>query len=338
MFFRTPLRPAAAWLRRHQDLLWWFHSGYALLLGIGALWLGAQHFGFLRIVILYIVFIWLGAISLPLVARHPAISPAWQGRIRLAICYFSKNFYQQLLFFLLPTYYSSATLSSANFIFVLALAASAVLSTMDVFYDRYIAAKWLLTTLFLTFNLFACINVMLPVLWGISNSVTLWISAGLTLLCFASLICRLGDLHKQNSWYAMGAAAILLLSTVLFLRPLIPPAPLRLVGAGFGRSVQSLELVTPFDKIPPNWSGRLCGLTAIRAPNGLKEKIRHRWYVDGRLVFSQDPRELVGGRERGFRLWSQISWGKSVIGKRITLDVETEGGQLIGRARLRAAP
>jgi hypothetical protein len=331
-------RTVTEWLQSHQDLLWWFHSGYALLLGIGVMWLGAKHFSFLRVVIFYIAFIWLSALCLPLVARHPAISPAWQGRIRIVICYFSKNFYQQLLFFLLPIYYSSSTFPSANFFFVLALAASAVFSTMDVFYDRYIAVKWRLTTLFLTFNLFACINVMLPLLWGISNSLTLWISAGLALLCIASLIYRLGDLHRYNFTYAIAAAAILLVLIVIFLRPLIPPVPLQLGEAGFGKSVRSLELVAPFDEIPSNWSGRISALTAIKAPNGLKEKVCHRWFVDGKLVYSLDPREIVGGREKGFRLWSQITWGKSNAGREIILNVETEGGQLIGRAHLRAAP
>ncbi len=344
----TPFRPRAftSWpqvqavagrIRPYKDLLWWLHSGYALLLGVGVMWVGTKRFGFLKVVIFYIAFVWLAALFLPVVARHTELSPAWRNGIRTIINYFSKNFYQQLLFFLLPLYYSSSTFLSANFFFVLILAASAVLSTLDVFYDRYISAKWSLATLFLAFNLFACINVMLPVLWRISNSAALWISTGLTLLCLVTLVSRVTGWRGPRFFFATGSAALLLLIIVVFLRFLIPPAPLRLAGVTFGKSVRALEVVSPFEQVPPNWSRPIVALTAIKAPNGLTGKVHHLWYVDGRLVYSQAPREIIGGREKGYRIWSQITWGKNIKGRKITLDVETDGGQLIGRAYLPVA-
>jgi len=37
------------WLQRHQDKLWWLHSGYALVFGIGIMWLGARNYNYLRV-------------------------------------------------------------------------------------------------------------------------------------------------------------------------------------------------------------------------------------------------------------------------------------------------
>ena len=40
----SPAVPAesahSSWFQRHKDKLWWFHSAYALLLGVGIMWLG----------------------------------------------------------------------------------------------------------------------------------------------------------------------------------------------------------------------------------------------------------------------------------------------------------
>jgi hypothetical protein len=327
-------RQAAGWIRRYGDLLWWLHSGYALLLGILFMWLGSRLFALVRITLFYIAFLWLSALFLPLLVNHPQLSPRWQHRARLVINYFNKNFYQQLLFFLLPLYYSSSTLTSGNFLFVLLLSGSAVLSTLDIFYDRYISRRWPLTSVYLTFNLFACFNLMLPVMWGISNGRTLWISAALALGCYASLVYRLAGWQGRAFHYAVGSASAILLGIVVLLRSFIPPAPLRLARAEFGISVQNLEMVAPLTEVPPSWKGRIAALTAVKAPNGLKDRIRHRWYLDGNLVYSQEPRTIVGGREQGFRLWSQITWNGNSAARQITLDVETEGGQLIGRAGL----
>jgi len=71
-------------------------------------------------------------------------------------------------------------------LFVLLLAASAVLATMDIIYDRYLSVNWRLLAVFFAFNLFACINVMLPVIWSMQNSLALRLSALLALAGFAS--------------------------------------------------------------------------------------------------------------------------------------------------------
>jgi hypothetical protein len=133
-------------------------------------------------------------------------------------------------------------------------------------------------------------------------------------------------------------AALVLLAAIMILRPCIPPAPLSLVRAEFGEGVSQLKVVSPMTNLPPRPIPRLAALTAIHAPLGLKEKVRHRWYLDGRLIYSSPFYPVTGGRRQGYRIWTQVSWREEFNRGVLTLDVETRGGQLIGRATLRRAP
>lgn len=93
-----------------------------------------------------------------------------------------------MLFFLLPIYYASATGSSWNMLFVAFVAVSALLSTLDVVYDRHLSVRRGLMAVFFAFNLFACINVMLPLVWRISNAAAMRASAGLALVAFVTIL------------------------------------------------------------------------------------------------------------------------------------------------------
>jgi hypothetical protein len=335
---RLRLKSFREFLHKQSALLWWLHSGYALLLGILVMRLGSKNFTFLRWIIFPLSFIWVSSLLLPLLSRLTSLAPAWRERLRLVVNYFNKNFYQQLLFFLLPLYYASATLWSRNMIFVLVLAASAILSTMDVFYDRYISLRLPLTVLFFNFNLFACVNVMLPVLWSVDNSRALWTSAAITLGGFVSFFWQVEGWRRRRSKVLIGLVGLGLSVLILLFRSFIPPAPLQLTEVIFGDQVDALQVVSPFKAIPSGWSGNVAALTAIKAPNGLKERVRHRWYLNGEMILEQDLKVIVGGRGRGFRLWSQVPWDPADAGRKLVLDVVTKGGQLIGRATLPSTP
>jgi len=137
-------RPAS-WLQRHKGKLWWLHSIYALLFGVGIMWLGTRNYNFLRVTVFHVGFIWLSSLYLPRLLNQPWVSALWAERLRLLVNYFNKNLYQQVLFFILPIYYGSATLSSGNFMFVVLLAISALLSTLDLVYDRHLSVRRSLT-------------------------------------------------------------------------------------------------------------------------------------------------------------------------------------------------
>jgi hypothetical protein len=327
------VHPIAAALLRNQEGLWWLHSVYALLFGIGVMWLGHRNFVVLRVIVFYVLFIWITSLLLPrLVPRFGESYGRWLQRV---IHYFNRNFYQQILFFILPVYYSSATLRSRNMVFVVLLAASALLSTLDVVYERHLSTKWSWAALFFAFNVFAGVNVMLPVLWGVSNLGAFYIGAVASFLGFATFCFRLSHLPLWKARAVITVGGVILIFFVFGGRAYIPPAPLRILSAAFGSDFDrtSLKITNPVSALPAGALVRIVGLTSIYAPLGLKEQVSHQWYLDGRLATSSPFHQMTGGRKEGFRLWTGQTFNLSSVNA-VRLDVVTEGGQLIGRASL----
>ncbi len=330
----TWIRRLGAWLHRHQEKLWWLHSLYALGLGVGFMWLGKRNFTYLRIAVFHIGFIWLSSLLLPKLAKNPRLSRRGAAPLRLVVNYLNKNLYQQMLFFALPIYYASATPSSLNIVFVALVGLSALLSTLDVIYDRHLAAKRGLTAGFFAFNLFALINVMLPILWSVSNTLATRVSAVAAFLGFLTLGYPESPSFKRRAALIV-ASAVLILGGEEAGRSLIPPAPLRLggvvLGAGFDR--ESLSVVAPLSELKTGGPARFYGLASIKAPLGLRETLQHRWYLNDKLVCASPFYSVVGGREAGFRLWTSCTFASIPRGAELRLDLRTEGGQLVGRAR-----
>ncbi len=329
---------AIAFVHQHELLLWCLHSLWALALGLVVMWAGARNYAWIRYTILYIAFLWVASLFVPDLVDPPGQSTKWRGRLRLVINYFSKNFYQQVLFFLLPIYYASATGWSLNLLFVVFLAASALVSTFDVVFDRHLSVRRGLTAVFFAFNLFACINVMLPVLWSVSNRVALPVSAALAVVAFATIRYKFGELARFQLRLHVGLAGIALILLVALGRPLIPPAPLRVLTTEFGGGInrRTFEVTRPIEALSPGWSGRVYAVTSIYAPLGLEDRIGHRWYQDGRLVWASPFYTVEGGRKEGFRLWTSAPVKDVQPGTTMRVEAWTEAGQLVGRAELGA--
>jgi len=300
------------------------------------MWLGNRNYAFLRLAVFHVGFIWLSSLLLRRVIESTTLAPKWAGWIRAIINYFNKNFYQQVLFFVLPIYYGSATLAAGNFIFVVLIAVSALLSSLDVVYDRQLSVRRSLSAIFFAFNLFVLINVMLPVLWSVSNAWAMRASVLCAMVGFVTLYFPWLRLRSFNR-VVVAVVAVALVVLVELGRAYVPPAPLCLVWSEFGREFDksAMRVTNPVESLEPGGPLRLWGLTAIRAPLGLKERVRHRWYLDDKLIFSSAAFEITGGREDGFRLWTVVSIEKLSAGSKLYVDVETESGQLIGRARIR---
>ena len=119
-------------------------------------------------------------------------------------------------------------------------------------------------------------------------------------------------------------------------RPLIPPAPLRVVATEFGAGInrRTIEVVQRLETLKRGWSGRVYAVTSIYAPLGLADRIGHRWYQDGHLVWASPFYPVEGGRKEGFRLWTSAPAKDVKPGTSIRVEVWTEAGQLVGRAQI----
>jgi Family of unknown function (DUF5924) len=325
-----------AFLARHQATLWWLHSTWALACGVAVMWIGTHHFTFVRVAVVYVALIWLVSLFSPKLLAHPSVA----GRahwLRLGVNYVSRNFYQQVLFFVLPIYYASATLTSANMLFVGLVAMSAIISTLDVVYDRHLSTNRDLVAAFFACNLFACLTAAVPIVWQFGPSMALRISAALSFVEFASFYFGRPVGTHPKPWVGMLAVVLLLALVITRGQRLVPPVPMRLSGAAFGDQVerQTLQMATRFQQVPAGWSGTLDVVTAIDAPMGLTESVRHRWRIDGITVRTTAAHQVSGGRKEGFRLWTALPIASAPQGARISVDVETNSGQLIGRAAIR---
>jgi hypothetical protein len=321
---------------RHEGLLWWLHSLYALGLGVILMWLGARNFVWLRLAAVHIVVIWSASLALANVIERPGHDTVWWNRLRLVINYVTKNFYQQILFFILPIYYGSATAWSRNMWFVGLLATSAVISTLDIVYDRYLSKRRHFNALFFAFNLFSAMAVALPILWGISNLSALRVASIASVIGYVTIARRPSELTKPRTWQASAAGAALMLVALQFLLPYVPPAPLRLSDSEFslGFDRRQFQALSPVTTVSQAWTGRLYVVTSLRAPLGLKDTVELRWYRGDRLVWVSRAVDVVGGRQQGFRLWSAITITEASPPGPTRIDVVTEAGQLIGRSSI----
>jgi len=327
------------WLDRHQDKFWWLHSAWSLALGCLVMWLGSVDFTYLRVILFNVAFIWASSLLVPALAAPPRFPAAWRERLRLLVNYFNRNFYQQILFFVLPIYAGSMTLGSANLLFVLLLGLTAVLSTLDIVYDRFLSVRSCYISVFFSFNLFACINVALPVLFRIGNTAASYLSALLAWLGFVTFCLRLSAAGRRQKTALLILSALLLAGLVEFGRPVIPPAPLKLARCEFGRTLARgrLAVAQPLSALPPEFRGRLYVLTAVTAPLGLEESIAHDWRADGVSLRRSPFYTVRGGRRDGYRLWTYHTFRNASPQGEVRVDVVTRGGQLIGRAVLPVA-
>lgn len=330
------LRAARAWLQARETTLWWLHSLYALAIGIGVMWLGSRNFAWLRVTFVYVAFIWLSSLVAPRLLVSRVVPVAWRRPLHLAVNYFNKNFYQQLLFFVLPVYWASVTPGARNMWFAVLVGVSAVLSTFDVVYDRHLSVKRPLTAVFFGFNLFACLNVTLPVIFAVSNAMAMRLSAAAAAFGFLTLLLRARHLRRPRMLGGVAAGALMLVMFVEVIRPFVPPAPLRVVAPAFGTSIRRQPPSVPaaLSAIDAGYTGRLYVVTPIWAPLGLRDRVRHRWTVDGKALFTSPFYEVTGGRNQGYRLWSSAPAVGLPAGARVAVDIETEAGQLVGRAHL----
>jgi hypothetical protein len=330
----TPPARVRAFVARHETALWWLHSVYVLGLGAIVMWLGARNYAWLRYSAFYLLFIWVSSLFLAeVVHRRDGL---WWRRARLAVNYVNKNCYQQLLFFILPIYAGSTTLRSWNLLFVIVLSTSAVLSTLDIVYDRVLSVRRSMAAWFFAFNVFAVVNIALPVLFGLSNATALRVAAGSAVVGFVTLAWRMSRLRRGATWVRLAVGAVLVLVVAEGARPFVPPAPLRLLGTEFGTGIDRSRLRTTgsVTAVTAAQGLQVFAATAVRAPLGLRDRVELRWYRNGRLLWASTPHEVIGGRKDGFRLWSAVTLVPADASGAIRLDVVTAAGQLIGRASL----
>jgi len=323
-------------LEKHHDKLWWAHSLYALSLGVGVVLLAHRKFHLVKWLILVLFGLWIGLLVFNRFLAGVEGGTKTKG-VKIVFNYIMKNLYQQMFFFMIPFYYDTTTFGSINMWFLIVIAVCAVLSTQDIIFDRYIMENRYLASFFYAFCLFASFNIFLPLLAGVKNITSVYLSGILTILLFSSLHFPPRKLFSRMGALALVIAVCLFLVFLRWGRRGIPPAPIRQVSSAMaiGRDSRTGKPVGRFYRIhADDLKGRtLYCFTNIETPLSIREDIRHIWFRQGHEVYRHTFHMVHSKTEKGAALYSALShFPPNPVGEWI-VEARTTGDQLIGETR-----
>jgi hypothetical protein len=329
------VRAALAWLRR------WGVSVASFIGGLLTLFVFRRELDHVRWVIGYLLLLWLLFAVLTQVRQALEASEKRTHRfVVTAADYTIQTLYHGILLFLLPAYWASTTLSSRNAVFLGLLVALALLATFDPWYRAVVHPRPWMGYVFFLVSIFGALNVALPLV-GVRPGLALVVSAWTAVVALTPAVCR----GRRWPWRrALGVMALVATGAAGLVwggRAWIPPAPLSLARATVAWRVEGLEPVEPISG--PIRAGELrdrglVAYTAVFAPAGLRQPIRHVWRRDGEVVTVVDLAAIRGGRREGFRTYSRMTAFPPEVTGRWSVDVMTSAGQLIGRLRFRVVP
>ena len=334
-------------VRKNGRRLWWLHSAYAL--GLGALVVafaqkGFDHARWLAVslglswllVVLFFRLFGSGARQENLDYAHPRL------RLRFYVMtYVLKNLYQGMLFFLLPFYWRSTSMDDANAWFVFLLAGCAVLSTLDIVVDRVLMRWRVLASLFHGVTLFGCLNLVIPALFPDTRTLTsLLVAAAITIVFFWTLHVPARAFKNRWVFAVLGLTVGAGVGGAYLARRGIPPVPMHVASAAVGPQVlPDGRLAMEVTTLHASVIHELIAVTDVVVPGGKGDKLRHVWRHQGVEVqrWTEETSRVDGAPKGSVRLRSTLTKKElppQIAGK-WTVDVETEDGQLVGRASFR---
>lgn len=325
-------------LLRYGKMLWWFHSFYALGLGIFIIIFAQKGFAHARWLSISLAGAWI-VVLLIFRLFGSGKERALEGRDKLrffVMTYVLKNLYQGMLFFLLPFYWRSATLDTPNQYFVILLGVCAALSTLDVVFDQVLMRWKVAASIFYFVTLFACLNLVIPALLPDMRSlVTMTAAAAISALAFWMMhvppryLARPGVAAGLVAW-TVGAVLV-----AYFGRAFVPPVSMYVAYGAVGPDLLSDgRLAVEAHRLHHSLIHDLHAITDVMIPGGEGDHLMHVWNHEGK----EADRELdLFARAEGppgtIRLRSQLD-AEALVDDPVghwTIDVMTLDGQLVGR-------
>lgn len=324
------MTPVLAWLRR------WGISVASLVGGLLTLFVFRRELSHVPWIVGYLLLLWLlfGVVTQ---VRQAFLASERRSRrlVVTALDYTIQTLYHGVLLFLLAPYWASTTLDSPNVVVLAVLAGLALLATFDPWYQALVHPRPWLGHVFFLVSTFGALNLALPLV-AIPPHLALPAAAWTAVAALAPAVMRArgwGWRSALSLTAGIGLAAALGAHAV---RAWIPPAPLSLARAGLARDVAGLDPVEPLPQRVSAADLQLRGLvafTAVFAPAGLSQPIRHVWRHRGAVVNVVVLSPVRGGRREGFRTYSRKTTFPPDPTGRWSVDVVTASGQLIGRLR-----
>lgn len=243
--------------------------------------------------------------------------------------------HQETFFFTLPFFFYTTTWRSGQTVFTGLLIVAALVTVIDPLYYRQVATRRSLYLALHALSVFVATLTAAPMLWHLTTSQSLQIAAVAVALLSMPTLARIIGVQRLHQWLLLFCLTIALGFGAWLARPWIPPATLWMTRGVITHEVDT-DARMPQDALTDitvnQASTGLCAWTAIRAPRGLDEGIRHRWSQNG-VALDDIPLNISGGREQGYRAWSCKQNMPADPRGRWQVRVLTDGGQLIGVLR-----
>ena len=291
-----------------------------------------------RWIIGYLLLLWL--LFAVMAQNRQALEARGRRLIVTAADYLIQSLYHGLLLFMLPVYWASTTLSSANAVFLGLLVVLALLATFDPWYKVVVHPFPWGGYVFFLISIFGILNLALPLV-GVPPGLALLLAAWMTVVALTPTLRR----ALTVPWLpALGAAALIGVGVAALAwagRAWIPPVPLFLARAMMTWDVGTVESLEPTVGAIRAEDLRQRGLvayTAIYAPAGLRQAVSHVWRREGSVVDVVRLSPVRGGRREGFRTFSRKTGFPADPVGRWTVDVVTASDQLVGRLRFHVVP
>lgn len=244
--------------------------------------------------------------------------------------------HQESFFFVLPFFLITTTWSSEQAVFTLAICTAAAVSVWDPAYYGWLAKRRWLYFAYHSSAMFVVLLATLPILFQLPTTDTYALATALTVVCAVPSLAERVPLRSLGNAFRLLSLVLLLGAAAWFGRSAVPPATFWLTDSTITDAMDeemrtagsSLDRICEADLR----TGRLYAFTAVRAPRGIREEVRHEWSLDG--VFREElPVAVFGGREAGYRIWTYKENFPDAPQGRWTIRVKTESDQLIGVVR-----
>jgi hypothetical protein len=297
----SPVSPRVRRFHRLMKQAWWLHSFGALAFGVGVMLFARKGLEYAEQLLLVLLLSWvLVFVAFRFIVGAANTSPherrARKG-IRLVTNYVIKQLYQQMFFFLVPLYASSATwsLTSPNWWLVPILLACAVVSTMDLVFDNFIMPRRVVASTMYGLCVFAVLNLNLPLVFGFQQFDALLIAAATTPPVVALLGFRIRTVLRPRGIFLTSGVAVGMVFAVYFGRVAIPAAPLAMShgSAGHGSPGEYECVPGPAGAMRRDQLDLLRCVTELSAPGGLRDAVVHVWRHSGRVVARMIPEPML---------------------------------------------
>lgn len=254
-----------------------------------------------------------------------------QGLLR----FITQQTHQEAFFFTLPFLWKTTTWYTGQVFFTGGVIVAAICSMWDPFYFGVIVRRRALYLLFHALAVYVVMLVALPMLLQLTTTETLALAAFAVALLAAPSLAQPPERADQPVGLLIFAMGLALGGAAWFGRAYVPPATLWVSDAAITTQIDTAAKTPGEDLhvVSATQAGErgVFAFTSIRAPRGLRERVFHEWYADGKFVVSV-PLDISGNREQGYRTWSHKT-GFSGAPQNWKVKVVTESGQLLGELR-----